>query len=103
MHASRRTGNPRFGSGKADTPNIEVAAALLEWRRGEQHVYEAPRVRFELPSHGSRVAVSQDQQVDFGCGIPFLLACDHGPRTSICPNAFHRRFSADCPAMVPAR
>src|SRR5438093_4352245 len=79
MYASRRTGNPRFGSGRADSPNIEVAAALLEWRRGEQHVYEAPRVRFELPSLGCRVAVSQDQQVDLRCGIPVVLDGDHRP------------------------
>jgi hypothetical protein len=65
VHAGRGTRDARFGGRYRQRPDVEIVRALLEGRHREQVLRQAPRIRLELLHLALRVAVAQDQQIDF--------------------------------------
>ena len=64
VDALRRPRHAGLGGRRTQAPHVDVALAFLERRRGEQHGGEPPGIAFELASFGSRVAVTQDQEIE---------------------------------------
>ena len=62
------------------SPDVDVAAPLLERRRREQHGDQPARVALELAALARGVAVAEDQQVELRRGIAALVQLDAAAR-----------------------
>src|SRR5882724_5359549 len=78
MNSSRGPRDPGLFSSRTQRPHVEISSPLLVWRGREQNLEQPARVLLELTSLGGRVAVAQDQEVNFVSRIAALVYFDQG-------------------------